>query len=483
VTEAEPTYRQVPRNIEAEQALLGAILVNNEAHDCVSDFIETHHFYDQLHQRIYDAVSKLIALGKRANPVTLKTFFETAEPIDAAQTVPQYLGKLAANATTIINARDYGRTIQDLAIRRQMILIGEDMVNAAYDSPVDFPPKEQIEEAERRLYALVEHSERAVEVDAPTMFGAAIKAIELAHKNGGQRGLSTGSRNIDARHGKLAPGRLIILAGRPSMGKTALATELIRKQPGAVHFFSAEMTAEEIAQRMLSAESGIPAEKLQKGEIDAAQWRVLLEAEGKLAQQPLIVDPTGGISIVQLMARARRVKRKTNTTLIVVDYLQLMKGSARAENRTVEVGEISRGLKALAKELEIPVLALSQLSRATDARDDKRPHLADLRVSGSIEQDADSVMFVFREEYYVERKRPSLEDSTFADWAAKMERARGTAEVIVAKNRHGAVGTAMLQFDSSITRFSDLAFGHEVPNGAATAGYPAGRAAGALLRS
>jgi replicative DNA helicase len=457
-------WRKPPHNIEAEQALLGAILVNNNAHERVSDFLEPHHFFVELHRKIYEVASKLIVSGKQANPITLKTFFDSAEPIDPGLTVPQYLGRLATNATTIINARDYGQTILDLATRRGLILIGEDVVNAAYDAPVDFPPKEQIEEAERRLYALVEHSERAVEVDAPTMYAAAMKRVELAHKSGGKTGLSTGFSSIDQKIGRMQPGRLIILAGRTAMGKTTLATEIVRRQLGAVHFFSAEMTSEEVGLRLLSAEAGIPADNLQAGDLDEKQWRLLLEAQQKLGQQRLVIDPTGGISIGQLMARARRVKRKVSTTLIVVDYVQLMKGIGRAENRNLEVGEITGGLKALAKELEVPVLALSQLNREADKRTGNRPQLADLRDSGSLEQDADQVLMLFREEYYLESQRPNRstrptpsQEADLAEFTSKMAKAAGKAEVNIAKNRHGASGAVLLQFEASLTRFSDLA--------------------------
>ena len=255
------TWRQPPHNLDAEQALLGAILVNNEAHDRVSSFLEPDHFYDPLHKKIYEAVSKLIASGKQAKPITLKTFFETAEPIDASLTVPQYLGRLAANATTIINARDYGRTIHDLATRRGLILIGEDVVNAAYDAPIDFPPKEQIEEAEARLYALVDGAEHHGEVMGEALYTAAIGRIEADHRNGGQpSGLSTGLKDLDAKIGALRPGHVIIVAGRPGMAKTSLATEIARRQRGAVHFFSQEMTAVEIGTRMLVAETGLPSQ-------------------------------------------------------------------------------------------------------------------------------------------------------------------------------------------------------------------------------
>ena len=482
-------FRAAPHNLEAEQALLGAILVNNEAHDRVSGFLEPHHFYDPLHQQIYETAAKLIAAGKQATPITLKTFFENAEPIDANLSVPQYLGRLAVNAATIINARDYGRTIYDLAIRRQLILIGEDMVNVAYDSPVDFPPKEQIEEAETRLFALAESGKYG---QGFLSFSTALTtAIEMANsayqRDGGLSGIATSLKALDAKMGGLQASDLIILAGRPSMGKTALATNIafsiarararsLKERPelppndpmhdgAVVGFFSLEMSAEQLATRIMSEQAGIPSEKIRRGMIDEAEFKRLVETSQEMASLPLFIDQTGGISIAQLAARARKLKRQQGLGLIVIDYLQLLTGSGRrsSENRVQEVSEITTSMKALAKELNVPILALSQLSRAVENREDKRPQLADLRESGSIEQDADVVMFVFREEYYVERTKPSEGTSEFQDWMAKMQLVNGRAEVIIGKQRHGPVGTVHLQFESNVTRFSDLAHDAYMP--------------------
>jgi replicative DNA helicase len=481
-------FRVAPHNIEAEQALLGAILVNNEAHDRVSGFLEAQHFYDPLHQQIFETLSKLIASGKQATPITLKTFFETAEPIDANLSVPQYLGRLAANAATIMNARDYGRTIHDLATRRQLILIGEDMVNAAYDAPVDFPPKEQIEEAETRLFSLAETDKYGQGFLA---FNHALTtAIEMAgsayKRDGHLSGIASRFAGIDAKMGGLQPSDLIVLAGRPSMGKTALATNIAfnvararaqsiarngslpasdRGHDGAVvGFFSLEMSAEQLATRILSEQAGIPSEKIRRGMIDESEFKRLVEASQEMATIPLFIDQTGGLSIAQLAARARKLKRQQGLGLLVVDYLQLMTGtSKKGDNRVQEVSEITTGLKALAKELNIPILALSQLSRAVEAREDKRPQLADLRESGSIEQDADIVLFVFREEYYLERLKPAEGTIEFQDWMAKMQLVNGRAEIIIGKQRHGPIGTVPLQFDGNVTRFSDLARDQYVP--------------------
>jgi replicative DNA helicase len=481
-------FRAAPHNLEAEQALLGAILVNNDAHDRVSSFLEPHHFYDPLHQQIYETASKLIASGKQATPITLRTFFENAEPIDAGLTVPQYLGRLAANAATIINARDYGRTVHDLATRRGLILIGEDVVNAAYDSPVDFPPKEQIEEAETRLFSLAETDKYGQGFLA---FNAALtNAIDMAgnafKRDGHLSGIATRFVGLDGKMGGLQPSDLIVLAGRPSMGKTALATNIAFNvararaeslaanptlrpdDPGhdgaVVGFFSLEMSSEQLATRILSEQAGIPSEKIRRGMINEDEFKELVTVSQRMASIPLYIDQTGGISIAQLAARARRLKRQQGLGLLVIDYLQLMTGmSKRGDNRVQEVSEITNGLKALAKELNVPILALSQLSRAVEQRDDKRPQLSDLRESGSIEQDADIVMFVYREEYYLERTKPQEGTLEFQDWMAKMQIVSGKAELIIGKQRHGPIGTIQLQFDGSVTRFADLAREHHMP--------------------
>ena len=481
-------FRAAPHNLEAEQALLGAILVNNDAHDRVSSFLEPHHFYDPLHQQIYETASKLIASGKQATPITLRTFFENAEPIDAGLTVPQYLGRLAANAATIINTRDYGRTVHDLATRRGLILIGEDVVNAAYDSPVDFPPKEQIEEAETRLFSLAETDKYGQGFLA---FNAALtNAIDMAgnafKRDGHLSGIATRFVGLDGKMGGLQPSDLIVLAGRPSMGKTALATNIAFNvararaeslaanptlrpdDPGhdgaVVGFFSLEMSSEQLATRILSEQAGIPSEKIRRGMINEDEFKELVTVSQRMASIPLYIDQTGGISIAQLAARARRLKRQQGLGLLVIDYLQLMTGmSKRGDNRVQEVSEITNGLKALAKELNVPILALSQLSRAVEQRDDKRPQLSDLRESGSIEQDADIVMFVYREEYYLERTKPQEGTLEFQDWMAKMQIVSGKAELIIGKQRHGPIGTIQLQFDGSVTRFADLAREHHMP--------------------
>jgi replicative DNA helicase len=399
-----------------------------------------------------------------------------------------YLGKLAVNATTIINARDYGRTIHDLYTRRQLIVIGEDVVNNAFDSTVDLPPKAQIEDAETRLFSLAETDKYGQGFLA--FNNALTTAIEMAgnayKRDGHLSGIATRFTGLDAKMGGLQSSDLIVLAGRPSMGKTALATNIAfnvararaQSMKGAadmtpedpshdgavVGFFSLEMSAEQLATRILSEQAGIPSEKIRRGMIDEPEFKRLVEVSQEMAAIPLFIDQTGGLSIAQLSARARKLKRQQGLGLLIVDYLQLMTGTSnKSDNRVQEVSQITTGLKALAKELNIPIIALSQLSRAVENREDKRPQLADLRESGSIEQDADIVMFVFREEYYLERLKPQEGTIEFQDWMAKMQLVSGRAEVIIGKQRHGPIGTVQLQFDGNVTRFSDLARDQYMP--------------------
>lgn len=477
-------FRQAPHNIEAEQALLGAILINNEAFDRVSGFLTPRHFFEPLHGRIFDVVTKLIQAGKHASPITLKTFFDSEPPIGDL-TVAQYLGRLAASATTIINAEAYGRTIYDLAVRRELIVIGQDVVNTAFDAPVDQPPETQIEEAEQRLFDLAEKGKYGSGFMA--FADATADAIEMASKayerEGGLSGLSSGLRDLDQMMGGLQNSDLIILAGRPSMGKTALATNIAfniakayrtemrdgveQAVDGAiVGFFSLEMSAEQLATRIIAEQAQIPSEKIRRGMINEDEFTRLVKAAQELQTLPLYIDHTGGISIAQLAARARRLKRQKGLGLLVVDYLQLLTGSAKrsSEGRVQEVSEITTGLKALAKELCVPILALSQLSRQVENREDKRPQLSDLRESGSIEQDADVVMFVFREEYYVSRKEPSTTKvEEHQKWQDEMDQVAGLAEVVIGKQRHGPTGTVRLAFQAEITRFTDLAREDRLP--------------------
>src|SRR5262245_13289209 len=367
-----PTIRTAPRNIEAEQALLGAILINNGACDRVLSLLDPHHFYDPLQQLIYKTICKMVASGKRADPITLKPYFENAEPIDASLTVPQYLVRLAANTPTIINAHDYGRTIHDLATRRQLILIGEDMVNAAYEAPFDFPPQQQIEEAETRLFGLAQHSaNERVEMSGAEAIGHAIARADEAHRRGdGLFGISTGFSEVDAVLGGLAPGNLMVVAGRPSMGKTGFAINvgLSAAEAGKrVYFASLEMSSDQIGERLLAIKLRIPMIHLRRGVGIADRMPDLLAERQRCANLPLMIDESSALTVAQLMTRVRRSHRKRPLDLVQIDYLQLLHGTSyRGSNRTQEVAEISGALKALAKELGVPVMALSQLNRGTE---------------------------------------------------------------------------------------------------------------------
>ena len=478
----EPLVRSAPHNIEAEQALLGAILVNNDAFDRVSDFLKPEHFFEDFHRRIFEIASQLIRAGKIASPITLKTFLGDHDL--GGITVPQYLFRLAAEAVTIINAADFGRAIYDLAIRRNLITIGEEVVNVAYDSAIDHPPRAQIEEAERKLYEIAESGR--YDGGFQRFSDALSIAIDLAAKayerDGKLSGVATGLRDLDRMMGGLQTSDLVIIAGRPGMGKTALATNIafniaraynFKLKPdgthettngGVVGFFSLEMSSEQLATRIIAEQSGVPSYKIRRGDITDLDFHRISEAARDMQTVPFYIDQTGGISIAQLTARARRLKRQRGLDVLVVDYLQLLSGSkSKGDNRVQELTEITTGLKALAKELSVPVVALSQLSRQVETRDDKRPQLSDLRESGSIEQDADVVMFVYREEYYLKGKEPRAGSPEHVTWMADMERAHGRAEVIIGKQRHGPTGMVELQFEGEMTRFSNLAQEDHLP--------------------
>jgi replicative DNA helicase len=463
-------YRQPPANIEAEQALLGAILVNNEAFYRVSDFLESKHFFEQAHQKVFETISELVRVGKLATPVTLKTFLPSDFEL-GGKNLSQYLAQLAAEAASVINAEDYGRTIYDLAVRRALITIGEDMVNVAYDAPVDMPPRVQIEDSERRLYEVAElgRYDGGFQRFADALFTAVDMAANAYKRDGGLSGVSTGLTDLDKMMGGLQRSDLVIIAGRPGMGKTALATNMAfhiaqhfkaEDQPdgksltvdgGIVGFFSLEMSAEQLATRIIAEQAEIASYKIRRGDISEQEFVKLSDAARRMQAIPLYIDETGGITISQLTARARRLKRQRGLDILVIDYIQLLSGSARKnEGRVQEITEITTGLKALAKELNVPIIALSQLSRQVESRDDKRPQLSDLRESGSIEQDADVVMFVFREEYYLKNKEPRPGTEEHNKWQVEMEQVHGRAEIIIGKQRHGPTGTVQVQFEARI---------------------------------
>jgi replicative DNA helicase len=482
---ADP-IRIPPNNTEAEQALLGAIFRNNLAHSRVSDFLEPKHFSNAVHGRIYASIGKLIERGQIANPVTLKNLFDQDGAL-AEIGGAQYLTRLAEAAVTIINAEDYGRRIHDLHLRRQLIGLGEDVVNDAFHQDLDDPAINQIERAEAKLYELA--STGQAEGGLRPFNAALTEAIETAQaafqRSGKTVGVASGFIDLDKKLGGLHPSDLIILAGRPSMGKTSLATNIafnaakayvegvgpdgrkIAEDGAVIGFFSLEMSAEQLATRILAEESNVSSDRIRRGDVRREDFDKFVAASQRLAAVPLYIDDTPALSVAALRTRARRLKRQQGLGIIVIDYLQLLRGTASRngpENRVQEISEITRGLKAIAKELELPVLALSQLSRAVEQREDKRPQLSDLRESGSIEQDADVVMFIFREEYYLSRaeptRRPDEGDDKFNDrhdrWRERCEQTFGLAEVIIAKQRHGPIGTVKLHFEPETTKFDNF---------------------------
>lgn len=474
-TPAQSEPDTLPSNVEAEQQLLGAILTNNDVYDRISSLIRAEHFFDPVHQRIFEIAAARIQKNALASPVTLKAFMEDDAGLKELGG-PAYLARIAGAAISAYAARDYAQMIYDLAVRRDLIQLGRDIAARAAQVDVDSEPKEQITDAEQKLYKLGEQG--VAERGFQSFLKAVTEAVNVANaayqRDGGLAGISTGLVDLDKKLGGLHPSDLIILAGRPSMGKTSLATNIafnIAKvwkhglrpdgtegtvNGGVVGFYSLEMSAEQLAARILSEASEVPSEQIRRGDMTEAEFRRFVEAAKSLEACPLYIDDTPALPISQVAARARRLKRTHGLDVLMVDYLQLLKGSSK-ESRVQEVSEITQGLKAIAKELHIPVIALSQLSRQVESRDDKRPQLSDLRESGSIEQDADVVMFVYRDEYYREREKPGDHDlEGMAKWQEIMEKVHGKAEVIIGKQRHGPIGTIELSFEGRFTRFGNL---------------------------
>ncbi|SPH21673.1 Replicative DNA helicase [Ascidiaceihabitans donghaensis] len=467
----------MPHSIEAEQQLLGAILTNNDVYDRAASIIGPKHFYEPVHARIFDIAAARIAKNNLASPVTLKSFMEDDEGLKQLGG-PAYLARLAGAAISSYAVRDYAQMIYDLSTRRDLILLGRDISAKAARIDVASEPREQIVEAEQHLYKLAEQGQ--VESGFQSFLKAVTDAVNVANaayqRDGGLSGVSTGLIDMDKKLGGLHRSDLLILAGRPSMGKTSLATNIafnVAKayrrgltadgtegavDGGVVGFYSLEMSAEQLAARILSEASEIPSQQIRSGDMTEGEFRRFVDAAKALEACPLFIDDTPALPISQLAARARRLKRTHGLDLLIIDYLQLVRGTGRSENRVNEISEITMGLKAIAKELDIPVIALSQLSRQVENREDKRPQLSDLRESGSIEQDADVVMFVFREEYYKEREKPGDHDlEAMAAWQEEMERLHGRAEVVIGKQRHGPIGTVDLSFEGRFTRFGNLA--------------------------
>jgi replicative DNA helicase len=467
-TAEKPDIAQAPSNLEAEQALLGALLYDNAAYEKLSDALQPGHFFEPFHGRLFAALQSHVRRGHLADPILIAEQFKR----DPA------LADLVDNAPPAASAADYGRVIYDLALRRELIRIGGEIAAAAQVGDPEQSGRDQIETAEQKLYALAETGAASTGfVDfADSLAGAVNMAAEAYGREGGLSGLSTGLSDLDQKLGGLHPSDLIILAARPSMGKTSLAANIAfnvarryaweptpeggRKtvDGGVVAFFSLEMSAEQLAMRLLAEVTEIPSDHIRKGEINAGQFAQISDAAAEIGEAPLFIDATGGISIGKLAARARRLKRTAGLDLIVVDYLQLVTaGDGRVENRVQEVSQITQGLKSLAKELSVPIIAAAQLSRQVENRPDKRPQLSDLRESGSIEQDADVVMFIYRESYYVGREEPKEGTQEHLDWQLKLDQVRNIADIIIGKQRHGPIGTVKLHYDENITKFSNLA--------------------------
>lgn len=476
--DGQPEYRVIPHNTEVEQALLGALLVNNRSLEKVSEYLKPEHFYTPIHGRIYEAISKFVERGQDASPITLRQFFDGEQELTAVGG-GQYLSDLASHIVSVVNVEDYGRTIYEMHLKRALVSLGEDVVNDAYANDIDSTASQQIEQAEKRLFDLATAGDYK---SGPVSFGSSlVKVIQQAEqayqREGTITGVTTGLLDIDRKLGGLQNSDLVIVAARPAMGKSVLAANFAfnaaraylqsgGKEGAPAVIFSMEMSAEQLSARILADITSVASDKIRRGELKDTDFMKFVEATNEMSRVPLFIDDTAGLTVSAIRTRARRLKRQHGLGLIIIDYLQLITGGGRggSENRVQEVSEITRGLKILAKELEVPVVALSQLSRAVESRDNKRPMLSDLRESGSIEQDADIVMFIYRDEYYLEKDQPAQKPEEngekFAarheEWIKRMEAAHNVAEVIIAKQRHGPIGTVKLHFEGEFTRFSNL---------------------------
>ena len=467
--ENEKNLRIVPMNIEAEQALLAALLTSNSVYERISDFLRPEQFYDDVNGKIFEAIAKLLENNQLADPLTLKNYFLQKDEMELIGG-DRYLIELAKNAPILSNTATYGKLIYDLYQRREILKISDEITNEANSFDPETNASQIIEKAEVKLYNLSSSGEISQDFKKfSTSLVEAINSAESAYKREGQlSGIPTGFTDLDQLLGGLHKTDLIIIAGRPSMGKTALATNIAFKmvntksmddenKKNIVGFFSLEMSSEQLATRILAEDSSISSEKIRRGQFNSNDFQKIVKSSQTLGDLSLYIDDSPNLSISALRTRARRLKRKYGLNAIVIDYLQLIRPSlSRPDNRVLEIAEMTRNLKSLAKELNIPVLCLSQLSRQVEQRDDKRPQLSDLRESGAIEQDADVVMFIYREEYYIERKEPSSGTEDYQKWQEKMAKIHNVAEVLVAKQRHGPIGKVTLHFEGSITKFSNL---------------------------
>ena len=457
-------FKELPNNIEAEQSVIGSILVTNEIFDEISTIISSVNFYDPMHQKIYNAVESLIYKGVLANPITLKNYFED-EKDDL--NVPEYLVKITKFSTSSRQAIEYSKIIYDMFVRRELIKISEQTIDSAKINDLDSSGQNIIENSERLLFDLAEKgSFNSSLIKFDDAMKQTIEMASAAYKNeGGIVGVPTGLRDLDDKLGGFHQSDLIIIAGRPSMGKTSLATNIAFNaakhiqdsgKKSSIAFFSLEMSSEQLSTRILSEQARIASNDIRRGRISDEQFDQFLETSKNIAELPLFIDETPAISIAAVSNRARRIKRLHGLEMIVVDYIQLMRGTTfNKDGRVQEISQITQGLKAIAKELGIPVLALSQLSRQVEQRDNHKPQLADLRESGSIEQDADVVMFVYREGYYLQRKEPREATVEHAEWQAKMNEVAHLAEILIGKQRHGPIGKVTLEFEERFTKFKD----------------------------
>ncbi len=457
-------FKELPNNIEAEQSVIGSILVTNEIFDEINTIISSNNFYDPMHQKIFGAIENLIYKGMLANPITLKNHFEDEKD---ELNVPEYLVKITKFSTSTRQATEYSKIIYDMFVRRELIKISEQTIDTAKLNDLNTNGQNIIENSERLLFDLAEKgSFNSSLIKFDEAMRQTIEMASAAYKNEeGIVGVPTGLKDLDDRLGGLHKSDLIIIAGRPGMGKTALATNIAfnaaqklqdSERKSCIAFFSLEMSSEQLSTRILAEQSRIKSNDIRRGRISDEQFDKFIDTSKNIAELPLYVDETPAISIAAMSNRARRIKRIHGLDMIVVDYIQLMRGSFNSKDgRVQEVSEITQGLKAIAKELSIPVVALSQLSRQVEQRDSKKPQLSDLRESGSIEQDADVVMFVYREAYYLENKEPKPATVEHAEWQVKMDEISNVAELIIGKQRHGPTGTVFLEFEAMFTKFSD----------------------------
>jgi len=457
-------FDELPNNIEAEQSVIGTLLVSNEIFDEINIIVSSKNFYDPMHQKIFSAIENLIYKGMLANPITLKNYFEN-EKDDI--NIPDYLVKITKFSTSSRQTIEYSKIIYDMFVRRELIKISEGTIDSAKLKDLNISGQNIIENSEKLLFDLAEKgsfNSSLVKFDEALKF--TIEMASNAYKNEeGIVGVPTGLTDLDDRLGGLHKSDLVIIAGRPSMGKTALATNIAFNaakklqesgKKSSIAFFSLEMSSEQLSTRILAEQSRIKSNDIRRGRISDEQFDKFIETSKNISELPLFIDETPAISIAAVSNRARRIKRLFGLDMIVVDYIQLMRAINTKDGRVQEISEITQGLKAIAKELSVPVLALSQLSRAVEMRDDKKPQLSDLRESGSIEQDADVVMFVFREAYYLERKEPRPATVEHAEWQAKMNEVSNLAEIIISKQRHGPTGKLMLDFEPMFTKFKDI---------------------------